>query len=299
MAVRTVADTLHYSTIKLTSYCDGTEDGCGTGFFVELANREGTCIPAIVTNKHVIKNCDQVIALLHLGDGAPSGESEEFEILLKGRVINHPDADVDLCAILVGDILAKAKSDGEPLFFAAITMESVPADDDWEFFDAMEEVVMVGCPNGIFDEENNLPIARRGITATPINKQYEGRDEFMIDMACFYGSSGSPIFIYNQHGYFDVKANTYRIGERRALLVGVLCTGPEFTHEATVELKKKGRVEINTMMHLGYAIRSSAIREIEKEALKALAPKSIILPQISLGSTFNVFGQFPTLGREP
>ncbi len=39
---------------------------------------------------------------------------------------------------------------------------------------------------------------RRGITATSIKKNYNGKKEFLIDAGVFPGSSGSPIFICNQ-----------------------------------------------------------------------------------------------------
>ncbi len=44
---------------------------------------------------------------------------------------------------------------------------------------------MIGYPNGIWDEANNMPIIRRGITATHPNFNYNGKPEFMIDAACF------------------------------------------------------------------------------------------------------------------
>lgn len=37
---------------------------------------------------------------------------------------------------------------------------------------------------------------RRGITATNINFDYNGKKEFVIDAACFPGSSGFPVFIW-------------------------------------------------------------------------------------------------------
>ena len=54
---------------------------------------------------------------------------------------------------------------------------------------------MIGYPIGLIDEYNNKPIVRKGITATTYNIDYNGKKEFLIDIACFPGSSGSPIFI--------------------------------------------------------------------------------------------------------
>jgi hypothetical protein len=72
-----------------------------------------------------------------------------------------------------------------------------------------------------------MPIFRKGITATHPNLNYEGRDEFLIDAACFPGSSGSPVFLYNMGSYADRQGGTV-IGTRIALL-GILYAGPQFT----------------------------------------------------------------------
>ena len=64
--------------------------------------------------------------------------------------------------------------------------------------DAMEDVIMVGYPVGLWDSVNNRPIFRRGITATDPKVDFEGKKEFLIDCACIWGSSGSPV-IRNEH----------------------------------------------------------------------------------------------------
>ena len=65
----------------------------------------------------------------------------------------------------------------------------------------VEEILFVGYPSGISDQFHNLPVARRGITATPASVDYEGRPVFLIDASVYPGSSGSPVFIYNTDGW--------------------------------------------------------------------------------------------------
>jgi len=67
---------------------------------------------------------------------------------------------------------------------------------------------MVGYPIGLWDEKNNYPIFRKGITATHPANDYNGKSEFMIDAACFPGSSGSPVYIIDELNYVDKKVTT-------------------------------------------------------------------------------------------
>jgi hypothetical protein len=61
--------------------------------------------------------------------------------------------------------------------------------------DAIEEVVFIGYPLGIYDAANLLPVARRGIIVSPISVDYEGMPVFLIDASVFPGSSGSPVYL--------------------------------------------------------------------------------------------------------
>ena len=263
----TIAERLLYSTVKLTAFKDGEPISTGTGFFMRFGVQENLFYAAIVTNKHVVNGADYISAVCHLADGdGPSGKFVTCKMLIApGFYIEHPEVGVDLCAILFSEILNQANDAGTPIFVQWIDLNVVPADDDWEYFDAIEEVTMVGCPSGIADEFNNLPIIRRGITASSISKNYNGKCEFMIDMACFPGSSGSPVFIYNRDGFLDRRTHTYKMGAQRIVLVGVLYAGPQIANNGQVILGQPPRVVVAAMMHLGNVIRSSALHAIDAE----------------------------------
>lgn len=49
---------------------------------------------------------------------------------------------------------------------------------------AIEDIIMIGYPDGIWDSINNQPIIRRGITATQPKNNFNGKQEFLIDAAC-------------------------------------------------------------------------------------------------------------------
>lgn len=273
-----LADELYYTTVNLVRVAANGPIGTGTGFFWRTLIDDDREINVIITNKHVVENADHLIAVCHEVDDAREGPSGRFVhcviSLSPSFVVKHPDPSVDLCAILFSPTINQAFERGTPLFFKAVTPENVPTDDDWETFDSIEEVLMIGCPRGIYDQFNNLPIVRRGITATPMGKRYEGRPEFMVDMACFPGSSGSPVFLMQTGGYFDRKQQTFNLGGGRFFFVGVLYCGPIITNDGRVVLSQQPRVAVDAMMHLGQVIRSSALLEVEAELRTHIAQLS-------------------------
>ena len=96
--------------------------------------------------------------------------------------------------------------DGESLDYGCFPTIIAPNTDTTPDIGLIEDVLFVGYPNGMFDKANNLPVARRGITATPATVDYGGRPVFLIDASVFPGSSGSPVFLYNVGGWRSTTA---------------------------------------------------------------------------------------------
>lgn len=87
-------------------------------------------------------------------------------------------------------------------------------------------------------------------------------------MACYPGSSGSPIFLCNENSY-STKGAVY-IGSRVRLL-GLLYAGPQHTSVGNIEfdfIPTKPRAIIQTPNNLGLVIKASRILELEKEMSK-------------------------------
>ena len=134
---------------------------------------------------------------------------------------------------------------------------------------------MIGYPNGLWDKVNNMPIIRKGITATKYSLDYNGKKEFVIDAACFPGSSGSPVILFNKGGYTDKKGNL-KWGSGRLLLLGILYAGPQLRVDGTIRVittpdSQSIGVQSNIPNNLGYIIKSKAILDfvpILKERFK-------------------------------
>lgn len=262
----TTAEQLLYSTIHLeTSGPAGTFHG--TGFFYQ-ANVSAGLIHVVITNKHVIDGCNTVRIKCHQANSqndGPLGHTFDLNVKLEpGGIAYHPDPEVDLCAISM-PIQEYAAKQGHHVFYVPLHSALLLSAEEWASLDAYEEVLMIGCPNGLYDEANNVPIFRRGITASHPSMRYNGADEFLIDAACFPGSSGSPVMLFDTVGHLDKASGNYQLGSKRVKLLGVLYAGPTIDQTGEVVLVKKAPVSVTTMMHLGCVMRSSRIVELEAE----------------------------------
>lgn len=262
-----LSEKLTYSTVFIKClYKDGTE-GAGTGFIVELCNNKetGICIPVLITNKHVTKNSVQCVFEFCIADsnGKPK-DKEAFSFRYDNQSwIMHPDNNVDLCCLRLGPALNEISKTDNKIFYIPLTTDIIPSQKQIDELTAMEDVVMIGYPIGLSDFYNHKPILRRGSTATHIKNDYQGKKEFLVDMACFPGSSGSPILILNQ-GTYTIPTGI-AVGSR-LYLVGILYGGPEFSATGVISfanLPKMPTPIINIPVNLGVAIKASEILAFE------------------------------------
>lgn len=260
---------LVHSTVRIECVTESGR-GSGTGYFFAFNEKDGRHIPCIVTNKHVVTGAKQ--GVFHLtrqaDDGSPKlGQYATFVFdNFEEMWIGHPDPAIDLAIFPVGDILNSAKDRGESLYFVPLGKSITATPELLGSLPTMEEIVMVGYPNGIWDEKHNLPIIRRGITATHPKLSYNGKPEFLIDAACFPGSSGSPVFLANIGSY--VNAEGAFCGGNRIALLGTLYAGPQHTatgEVVVVQVPTDTRaMAISTIPNnLGLVIHASKLFEFE------------------------------------
>lgn len=247
----------------------------GTGFAYRFAVKEdGTYVPAIVTNKHVVE--DAVSVSLPISsedlDGNPTGRFEVITYTLNDNiVIYHPDDDVDLCAILTAPIHQYFHDKSERASLVYLYKSVVADTETFNDILPLEDVTMIGYPNGIWDSVNNGSIARRGVIATIPSNDYLEKKQFVVDMACFPGSSGSPVFLANFGNYTNRDGNL--VLRSRLILLGVLYAGPQHTASgeivlAPVPTQNKPVSLTSIPNNLGYVIKITELEEIEKIASK-------------------------------
>jgi hypothetical protein len=264
----TVPNDLMFSTINI----DADDYGSGTSFifnFTPLWSEFRRELPCLVTNKHVIiddnglEKAQTATLLFHnktKDKNEPNGDfiSLRFTNNFYKYWICHPT--MDLC------VMPFLKFFDTIPFFKSLKKENIPTSQQLNNLSAMEEILMIGYPNGIYDKTNNFPIFRRGITSTHPACDYENTPNFLIDVAAFNGSSGSPVCIYNSDSYSNGK--DLIIGPR-FLFLGLLHEEYRTVFNGKVisdnnENKQSVKTETYTTMHLGNVIKSRILMDFNE-----------------------------------
>lgn len=271
-----IIEQLTHSTVRIETILSNGNISTGTGFYMNFLQKDDSQVPVIITNKHVVANA--TIGKFHVtlanNNGLPDiGSHQLFQITdFEKQCIKHPDQNVDLVAFPIGPLLNQLKAAKVQLFYVPLQIDLIPKDNERENLSSMEDIVMIGYPNGIWDSKNNLPVIRKGITATHSNIDWNGKTEFLTDIASFPGSSGSPVFLANIGGYIDNKGNTF-MGSHRIKLLGIHYAGA--MHTATGEIKIITAPTSNIPLpitqipnNIGVAINSKRLFELEEEVAK-------------------------------
>jgi len=233
-----ISEQLAHSTVRIeTTTAKG--EGSGTGFFYQFAEKGDRFIPVIITNKHVIEGATSGRFVLTEKNDKGEPIYGKYHAFLfenfQNQWVPHPNPDIDLCAMPIAPILQQAQQKNQDFFYVSINSSLLLTQEELDDLTLMEDIVMVGYPNGIWDQKNNMPVFRKGITATHPNLDWNGKPEFLIDAACFPGSSGSPVFLFNQGGY-STKSGGMTIGPSRIKLLGALYAGPQHTVSGEIKV---------------------------------------------------------------
>lgn len=271
--LNTFAGKIIFSVVRIESLKDGKSEPA-TGFIVSEKIDDNISIPIIITNKHVIEEADEIRFYFIKSDEGKPILGKGVEIKMKNpktQFFNHPDESVDLTALPIAPLLrGLEKKKNLPFYIPIPNTPLIATRDDLSKFDAIEDIIFIGYPNGIYDTTNLTPVVRKGITATPISLLFEGKSSFLIDSAIFTGSSGSPVFVYNNGIFSDGKGN-FSLGGQRLVFAGVIS---EF-HVSNDYLEEKD-MSISTPLNLGEVIGADKVKEL----IKFIVDKSQITPDI-------------------
>lgn len=266
----TPTEFLMHATVRIQCTNGSQEVSIGTGFLFHLFHQGNQSVPVMVSNKHVIKGAISGSFELTMtkADETPDLANHlpvqitDFE---KGW-IKHPDDAVDLAIFPCGHILESLANQGRKVFWTGFDQTLIPTEDAILTLTPVEELLIVGYPIGIWDTQNNVPVFRRGITATAPYLNFSGKQEFLIDAAIFPGSSGSPVLLFNQGTCVGRDGGTH-IGGRIELL-GVnyavatyTATGEIKIEQTPTEMRPVPKLPIPS--NLGVCVKASRILEFE------------------------------------
>lgn len=255
-----LSERICYSTIRIeASVPEGVSTG--TGFLFNFSLDQGVFSSCLVSNKHVIEGSSFTRLVVSCKDKIGNVTKQRLEIDTKLWIL-HPDEDTDLCVLPMVHVFGLIIATGMKPYVAPLDESLIPSKEQLENLSAIEDIIMVGYPDGIWDEVNNQPILRRGITATHPKNDFNGNPEFLIDAACFPGSSGSPVLILNQGSYID-KTGSLNIGVSRVLLLGVLYAGPQHTAEGSIRFAAIPRTYTAIPNNLGLVIKSHKLLDFK------------------------------------
>ena len=266
---QTTSEKLLYCTIRLETL----NGDSGTGFFFEF-EINNQIVPVIITNKHVIHdNPDEEIKFfLHTAKEFGILDDEKLAFQFKTKWYFHETKDLCFCFIapLFHSIREKLNKE---VFYSSLRENLIWENSKLEELNAIEEVVMVGYPKGLWDKKNNLPLFRKGITSSHPAIDFNDEGLGVVDMACFPGSSGSPIFLLNENGYFTKKG--YVLGSGRIIFLGILFSGPIINSKGDLiieEIPTQQKISSITpfMINLGYYIKSREILSFKEMINKIL-----------------------------
>lgn len=252
---------LLYSTTPIwVELADGSQRS-GTAFFYlhSLNKDKSKGIPFLITNYHVVKDAKRGLIELVVRDGDKPSKTEKIKVEIDPLFLSkYRDEANDLVAMPIGPMLNQLEDSPRPVFIRTITEDLLPDQSTLEQLSAVEEVMFIGYPSGLYDTHNSTPIVRRGITATPAWNNFNNEGAFLIDAGVFPGSSGSPVLIVNEGGF-----NTYEgfVVGTRILFLGIL----------SESMVRKEQTDTNVFLGLGKVRNGQTLKTFLDPIVKQLS----------------------------
>jgi hypothetical protein len=273
----TPIEQLMHATVRIEGSNANGQTSSGTGFFYSFFSFNGQSLPAIITNKHVLRGLIKATLFFTIAkpDGSPDiGNMLRFDIPdISNAWIGHADAKVDLAILPIADFIQQMRNINKKPFLMHLDQSIIPDSQTLQSLLPMEEILVIGYPDGIWDSKNNAPIFRRGITATAPYIHFDGESIFLVDCAIFPGSSGSPVFLYNAAGWITRNGNTV-YGQTRVMLLGVVYAVAQHsvTGQITIVQAPTATLPISVSAipnNLGICVMASRILEFETQLMQS------------------------------
>lgn len=244
------------------------EDGIGTGFFFRYGSPGEQKVLTLVTSHHVVAEASRCRFQMH--ETVPGGGARLSSFWVNLTVdsrswIRHPTE--DLCVIPIDPASLRGVHDEAP-FLRCLEERHLPTEENFKRLFSLEDVTIVGYPFGVWDSLNNLPILRRGTTATDPEIDYEGQPHGLVDIAAFPGCSGAPVMILND-GFWSDSEGIQGGNGGRLILLGILTDSMTESHSGVIEIKPieytlREVASTAVHVHLGRYVKARALIELKQ-----------------------------------
>jgi hypothetical protein len=263
MNLNDLSTQLLYTTVPIWTemITGGSKSATAFIYNIPIPNKPGQSLPILITNYHVVEDAQRgLIEMILRKDDKPIPEKRVRVELSQSSLLQFTSKELDIAFLPLGGILNQLENSGNTAFFRSITPDLIPQPEVLSELAALEEIVFIGYPSGLRDETNSTPLIRRGITSTPVWNDFQGKQAFLIDAGVFPGSSGSPVFIFNQGAY--ATKSGLNIGSR-LLFLGMI--------SQSIVRTDSGR---ETFLGLGQVLRSTALKAYIDRMVEPLLQKA-------------------------
>jgi len=229
-------------TVKIETQL-GQRPNPGTAFFLDLRTGTNSLEQFLITARHIIDNASSCVIYLSRMERGQRSSFFPKDIQLPCDLNNwkpHPNRTIDLAALPIRKLLEDFEKDFElSLYRPTITEDMIVTPEDLSGMGSTDEVLVIGYPNNLYDIRRNLSVFSKGIASTHPGLNFDDGNAFLIDAACFQGSSGAPVFSYD----------SLKSVEFCPKLLGVVSTG--VMGKITIEKRQRPDRRLGTRRILG------------------------------------------------
>ena len=181
--------TVHMQGFKRTGKENVLQKVTSTGFFAFL-NVNGVGTDVIFTAKHFADEISRVVFMLHYKD---NGKLITVPVSAEVQWNFSEDADLAYCEFKPIEERFR-KITGRRVYAAALTQKDILTEKQLKDINILDEVVMVGYPEGEASTHHKFPLFSKGYVAS-LPKDTVEDGEGYLNIPAIGGFSGAPIFL--------------------------------------------------------------------------------------------------------
>ena len=163
-----IYEQLEFCTTRIEGKDGKGASWSGTGFFfyLDMGDNSNRIMPLIITNKHVVEGAAQLTIQFSKANAAGDPIYDTpYKIVMADMtsIVYHPNPDVDLCGIPFLDLARCVEAFQGKVFHKHFDNSQIPTQQQLEELDAVEDIMMIGYPNGLWDARHNNRLYLLGI----------------------------------------------------------------------------------------------------------------------------------------